>query len=328
MIEKNADQAQWIDRLDLEAIPAGVISRFWVGIIADGLGARINVPVMIAKGLHSGPIVGLTAAVHGNELNGIPIVQRVFRGLNPMQLYGTVVGVPVVNVPAYLMGQRKFNDGVDLNHIMPGKEDGTSSEIYAFRLIDRIISRFDYLVDIHTASFGRMNSYYIRADMDDPVTAKMALLQGAQIIVNNPPHDGTLRGAAGDLGIPAITLEAGDPHTFQRDMIDVGIVGINNLLVHLEMIAGDIVETGHETALCSGSYWIYTTVGGILEVFGSVGERVCRDQRIALVRDVFGNILREYFVPEDGIIIGRSIDPVNQTGSRILHLGRLAETYP
>ena len=93
-----------------------------------------------------------------------------------------------------------------------------------------ILRKFDYLVDLHTASFDRVNSYYIRADMEDDTARRMALLQNAQIIVHDAPSDGTLRGAADALGIHAITLEVGNPNTFQKGHIRTSLTGIFNLL--------------------------------------------------------------------------------------------------
>ena len=155
---------------------------------------------------------------------------------------GTIVGVPVVNVPSFQRKKRRFIDGTDLNHIMPGKSNGTASQIYAHRVVTRIINQFDYLMDLHTASVGRINSYYIRADMSDPVVSKMARLQNAQIIVHNPPSDGTLRGTANEMNIPAITLEVGNPNTFQKGMIREGLTGIHNVLGDLGMIDCEIDE--------------------------------------------------------------------------------------
>lgn len=312
-----------VKQLNLDDVPKGTIARFWVQLIKNGLGEPVKVPVMIARGKSDGPVLGLTAAVHGNELNGLPIVQKVFQYVDISKLKGTLVGVPVVNIPGYLLNQRYFNDGIDLNRIMPGKEDGNMSEIYAHRFVNRIACNFEYLIDLHTASFGRINSYYIRADMDDPITAKMASLQNAEIIVNNTGPDTTLRGSMTELGIHAITVEAGNPHTFQKGMIRSAITGTLNVMRHLDMINEEIVVPDHPSVLCKKSYWIYTIGGGVLEIFPSVTEIVEAGDRIARVRNIFGDVTREYFAPETGIVIGKSVNPLNQTGSRILHLGIL-----
>lgn len=310
-----------IQRLDLERIPKGSKKRFWLHLVSDGVGTPILLPILVAKGKKEGPVLGITAVVHGNELNGIPVVQRTFKELNVEELAGTVIGVPVVNVPSFLQKKRRFIDGRDLNHIMPGIKNGNVSQVYAYRVFRRIVRHFDYLLDLHTASFGRINSYYIRADLGDAVTKRLALLQNAQIIVDNPPADGTLRGAAEEAGIPAITLEVGDPNTFQKGMIRSGLTGIFNVLSEYNMIEEAIEEPATPTIICGSSYWIYTDVGGILRVFPKITETVKAGDRIADIHNVFGDLVKTYTAPEDGIVIGKSVNPVGQTGSRILHLG-------
>ena len=312
-----------IEELNLEATPPGEVQRFLLHLVTDGMGLPVFIPIIVAKGTEEGPVVGLTAAVHGNELNGIPVIQRLFREVKAGELRGTIVGVPVVNIPSLLRKRRRFIDGADLNHIMPGKPNGNVSQVYAYRIINWIVSKFNYLIDLHTASFGRINSYYIRADMSNPDTRKMALLQNAQIIVHNPPLDGTLRGAADALGIHAITLEVGNPNTFQKGHIRSGLTGIHNLLHALNMADAVIEEPPAPAVICQKSYWLYTDTGGILTVLPDVAQMVKAGEVVATLRNIFGDMIREYKAPEDGIVIGRSVSPINQTGGRILHLGIL-----
>ena len=321
MSRKFYKNATKVSQLDIKNLDKGKLYRFWLEIVKDGIGQDVSIPVMVAKGNQDGPIIGLTAAVHGNELNGIPVIQRLFKELDVEQMSGTVVGVPVLNVPSLLRKKRRFLDGTDLNHIMPGKEGGTVSQIYSWRVVNKLINQFDYLVDLHTASNGRINSYYIRADMADEIVRKMALLQNAQIIIHNPPNDGTLRGTADALNIPAITLEVGDPNRFQKGMIRDGLTGIHNLLAFLGVTDNEIEENNDETVICKRSYWIYSDEGGLLYVHPSVTQKVSKGEQIATVRNVFGDVVKTYFAPEDGVVIGKSTSPVNQAGGRILHLG-------
>lgn len=315
------ETSQVIRQLNVKEAPRGAVTRYLVHLVTDGIGAPIYVPVMVARGQEDGPVLGLTAAVHGNELNGIPVIQRIFHEIDLTGLRGTLVGVPIVNVPSLHRNQREFIDSVDLNDIMPGKPDGNVSEVYAWRTVNWIVREFDYLVDLHTASSGRVNTYYIRADMDDPVTRQMALLQNARIIVNNMPSDGTLRGAAAALGIHAVTLELGNPATFQRGIIRSGLIGVHNLLSHLKMTDDTIIEPETPPVLCSRSFWMYTDTGGILNVRPDLNEWVEAGQELATLRNVFGDLVKEYHAPEAGIVVGKSVYPINQTGGRILHIG-------
>ena len=316
-----SENAKLVKKLNLKKAPAGKISKYLLHLVTDGMGLPIYIPIIVAKGEKDGTTLGLTAAVHGNELNGIPVIQRTFSEIDIKKLKGTLVGVPVVNVPSLMRKKRRFIDGTDLNHIMPGKREGNVSEVYAFRIFNKIIKQFDYLIDLHTASFGRINSYYIRADMKTKSTKKMAMLQNAQIIVHNPPSDGTLRGAAEELGIPAITLEVGDPNRFQIGMIRSGLTGIHNVLQELNMVSGKIEKPMSPPVICKHSYWIYTDTGGILTVHPDITDLVKKGEKIATLRNIFGDEIKKYFAPEDGVVIGKSNSPINQSGGRILHLG-------
>lgn len=314
-------KGQYIEEFKVGDTKKGERKDYWLKIISDGFASPICIPVIVIRGQKEGPVLGITAAVHGNELNGISVIQRLVNEIDPAELSGTIVAVPVVNVPSYIRRKRRFNDGVDLNHIMPGKEDGNVSQVYAYRFFHRLVRHFDYLLDLHTASQGRVNSYYLRADMSDPVVKDLALLQNAEIIVHNPPSDGTLRGAADEIGIPAITLEVGNPNIFQKGMIKSGVLGIHNTLCYLKMIEEEIEQPEVSAVLCDRSKWIYTDTGGLLTVHVQLREHVKKGEKLATIRDIFGEIVKEYFAPEDGIVVGKSISPVNQTGGRILHLG-------
>ncbi len=301
----------------------GQVHRLWLDLIEDAFGTPMSIPVFIVRGVEAGPVLGLTAAVHGDELNGIPVIQRFVNELNPKKLKGTVIGIPVMNLPSFFRHQRRFIDGVDLNHIMPGVADGSASQVYANRFVQRVLSQFDYLIDLHTASHGRINSYYVRADLSNPISAELARLQNPQIIVNNPPSDGTLRGEASERNIPAITVEVGNPRTFQRGLIRTGITGLHNASIMLGMVDDEIEINDDGLTMCPSSFWIYTDVGGLLRVIPEINQRVSKGELIATVTNIFGDKIAEYHAPEDGVVIGKSVNPVNHTGGRVLHLGRL-----
>ena len=310
-----------IRQLNIEDTPKGNIGEYWLHLANNGIGEPIRLPVMVARGIEDGPVLGLTAAIHGNELNGIPVIQQLFKEMDVRQLRGSVIACLATNVPGLLLDQRKFNDGTDLNHIAPGKANGDSAQIYMARLVERFLTPLQYLIDIHTASFGRINSYYIRANMSKEEPSRMARLQNPEIILDNPAHDGTFRGTAMGMGIHSITLELKDPNLFQFDVVEEALVGVRNILYDLKMMEGNIVSPEVHTILCDRSYWIYTDEGGILKVYPDVKQIVKKGELIADVRTIFGKVIKQYISPEDGIVIGKSVNPINQSGSRILHLG-------
>ena len=321
-----------IDSLNLEALEKNTIHKLYLNAGQDALGNLLKLPLLIAKGNTEEPVLGLTAAIHGNELNGIKIIHDVFKNLDIENLQGTVIAIPGLNPLGIASNQREYVDGTDLNRIFPGKVNGNRSEQLVHQIGTKLIPLFDYNIDLHTASFGRVNTLYGRGDMGDLQLAQMLKALRPDIVVSNKgqPSFGsakamTLRAYANSLGVKSITMEYGNPQVFQNEMIERGVQGIKDVMLHLGMLEGQ-VALGEIDYLCNKSYWIFTKEGGFLEVLVDLGELVEQNQKIAILKNSFGEIIKEYVSPESGIVIGKSTNPVTISGSRIIHLGILAKT--
>jgi len=314
-----------VDDLDINSFEQGKIHTAWINLVQDGFGEWIKIPVIIARGVKEGPVFGITAAVHGNELNGVPGIHRLIQHINIKKLSGSVIACPCVNVTGFLSYKRYFRDGRDLNRTFPGKEAGFAAQVYCHAVLTKLISHFEYHIDLHTASFGRVNSYYVRSDMLDPVVEKLSWLCNPQIILHNSGQDGTLRGAATELGIKSITIEVGNPQSFQSRFISWTYAGVRRMLHYLGMYnLSDISKNPPNRAnivLCAGGYWMYTRCGGLLEVYPPVNSLVKKGHLIGRVMNIFGNISEEIFAPEDGMVVGKSSNPVAFAGDRVIHLG-------
>lgn len=319
-----------VERLKLDRMTPSAVHLRELAIAEDGLGRTIFAPVMVARGRKPGPTIGLTAAVHGNELNGIPVIHRLMKGLGAELVRGTVVAVVVVNVPGLLLRQRRFADGVDLNHQFPGLDTGTPAQQYVHAFVERVLPHLDRLIDLHTASFGRVNALYIRADLDDLVAARMAWLQRPEIIVHNPPNDRTLRGTAASMGIPAITVEVGNPHRYQPTYIKRTVSGVRAVLADHGMLRRRRPKVLPPTIVCESSGWLRTQAGGLLTVNPRVTHLVSKNDVLAELVDAFGRPKETFRAPHDGVVIGHSVDPVAPAGTRYVHLGRIApaERFP
>lgn len=326
------------DRLDIEKFPRGTVSCVWIRMMKQGLSDWISVPCIIARGQPMGEedeVVGITAALHGNEVNGVNSLQRLMSDLDVSKLRGTVVAVLCLNIPGYLNFKREFSDGRDLNRHFPGRPEGYTSQVYCHLVMEKIIQHFTYLIDLHTASFGRENSYYVRADLNQPRSALMARLQQPQIILHNSGQDGTMRSAAAEKGVHAITVEIGNPQTFQAKLIQWTQAGILNVLNSLgmypldhpiivspETTPGTLTSPPHDSSqpnapvLCSKGFWVYTRTGGVLEVYPTVNTFVKKGQLVARVMNIFGNTVDEYTAACDAMVIGKSSNPVASSGDR------------
>ena len=320
--------APLVKSLDILSLPVDAISYVRVRMAKGPLDEPIAVPVLVARGAHAGPVLGITSTLHGNELAGIPVIHRLFAELDTSTLCGTVVAVPVVNPIGFLRYTRGFSDGADLNRIMPGKKGGSASQSFAFALMTRLIAHVDFLLDLHTASFGRVNSVYVRADMNEPHAHRLALLQAPQIIVHNTGPDGSMRGACAALGKPAITIEIGDPQVIDAARTEKALQGIRNTLAHLKMSrAFDVALDDSLPVVCSRSFWMFSKAGGILTVKPAVTAWVRKGEVIAEIHSIWGALIDTVPSPADGIVVGKSTNPVCQSGDRILHIGVVEDSF-
>jgi predicted deacylase len=321
-LPKRPSPPKIVTKLDLLSLPPGTRHNLHLNLFRDPAGQPLRVPVLVVRGAEPGPVLGLVAAVHGNELNGIPAIHRFVHGLDPKRLRGTVVAISVVNIPGFLLRRRGFSDARDLNRLFPGKIGGTDSQLWIKKLREQFLTHLDFLIDLHTAGPGRTNPVYARVDLDDPTSVELGIAAKPDLVVNKPANPKTLRGAARELDIPCVTLELGDPQVLQTEIIERATKGLRRVARHLEMLPRPLALRGRPP-LCSESSWIYTEHGGLLEVFPELLSRVREGEPIGRVVNLFGEVVGEYVAPFRGVVIGKTLDPMAPVGTRIVHLGRI-----
>lgn len=322
-----------VDSLDIGSYEQGRMHRVWLRLGEDAMGTDVTVPVLIWRGLEEGPVLGLTAAIHGNELNGIGVIHKLKDSLDPRRMKGSIVAIPGLNREGLHRFQREYLDGTDLNRIFPGKSTGDRAQQMVAAIHAKVLPLMDYLVDMHTASFGRENSYYVRAGLAHDTLAMMARALGGDIILDNAgvPSFGaarstmTMRAASLKHGAYAVTAEYGNPQVYQPDLVARGAEGILRLMHGLGMYEYAEAAAVEEAMVCKRSFWLYSDRGGLLEVQVALAQKVMEGERIAVLKDPFGTVVAEYRAPEDGVVIGRSSNPVCHSGCRLIHLGILAD---
>ncbi len=199
-------------------------------------GVPVSTPVLVVNGALPGPTLCLTAAVHGDELNGIEMVRRVMHNLEPSRVSGAVIGIPIVNVQGFRRGSRYLPDRRDLNRYFPGNPNGSAAARIAYSFFTNVIAQCDALIDLHTGSFERANLPQIRADLRNPDVMTLTQGFGSMVILHSTPAVGTLRYAATRAGIPAVTLEAGGPSQLELNEVKLGVKGIETLVNTLGMV--------------------------------------------------------------------------------------------
>jgi predicted deacylase len=311
-------------------IPPGEERQLSLFVSESFAGYSLRTPVRVAAGREPGPTLCITAGIHGDELNGTEIVRRVFEGLDPAGVSGILVGIPIVNLHGFRRSSRYLPDRRDLNRYFPGNPSGSAASRIAYAVFDRVIRRCESLVDLHTGSFHRTNLPQLRGDLTNPRVLHLARGFGAGTVVHTLGRRGTLRRAATETGIPAITYEGGEPMRFQDDEVERGVEGIRQLMTDLDMIEPAVdAEGAPEPKPASAppqkiyhrSRWVRVDEGGILLSRVRLGERIEEGTTLGAVTDPLSNERTVIFSPYAGRLIGMALNQVVIPGFAAFHIG-------
>lgn len=305
--------------LGREVKPNSSVRLTWSSETAVG-GFSEETPILVVNGATPGKTLCLTGAVHGDELNGIEMVRRVVYGIEPANLTGTIIGVPVANIMGFRRNSRYLPDRRDWNRYFPGNTHGSSASRLAHSFFSNIILHCDALVDIHTGSFHRTNLAQLRADLSDENVAKLAQSFGAIAVLNGRGNPNSLRAAAVRAGIPAVTLEAGEPMAIQSKVVDEGVAAINTLLAKMGMY-GKQKRWTRIAPVYYRSAWVRANQSGILFSKATLGQRVREDDVLGTVTDPITNARTTIKSPYNGRIIGMALDQVVLPGFAAYHIG-------
>ncbi len=296
-------------------------------------GSPLSIPVKVLHGARPGPTVWLNAAIHGDELNGVEIIRRVLALLDPRRLSGTLVAVPVVNVPGFMNGSRYLPDRRDLNRSFPGSHRGSLASRIAKLFTDEIVARCEVGIDLHTGSDHRTNLPQVRADLDDEATADLARAFAPPVLMHASTRDGSLRQVAADLGVSVLLYEAGEAWRFDERSIRTGVSGIVRVLDQLDMVPDDIRDhLRRDEARADGrgpiesrrSRWVRARRTGLAQLQVELGDHVERGEMLGRIHDTFGHRLSRIMAPTSGTVVGLNLDPVVNQGDAVAHIAEHA----
>mgnify|MGYP006271042739 CR=1 FL=1 len=282
---------------------------------------RLTLPLRVYHGRRDGPTLWLSAAIHGDELNGLRIIQHVTARLKPHTLRGTVIAAPVVNVFGFFNQQRSLPDGRDLNRSFPGSRRGSLAARLANLFMTEIVDRSTHGIDLHTAGGHRVNLPQVRADLGEPTTRAMARAFAAPIMIQGESPRGSLREAVAARGLPILVYEAGEPHRFNPEAIDLGVKGVLNVMGELGMVPRQrrrqrtSMETNRRT-------WVRARASGVLRLTTRLGHWVTRGDPLCVISDIFGDEPTTQYAPTDGLVIGHTHHPLVHQGDALVHLAR------
>jgi len=283
-------------------------------------GASLSMPVKVIRGRRAGPTLFVSAAIHGDELNGVEIIRRLLKRRTLQALRGTLIAVPVVNVHGFLEQSRYLPDRRDLNRSFPGSASGSIAARLANTFLKQIVSKADCGIDLHTGAINRSNLPQIRANVDDEETMVLAKAFGAPVILNSNIRDGSLRACASERGFPVLTYEAGEALRFDELCIRAGISGVLKVMRHLEMLPPGGSSTPITPVIASATSWVRAPESGIVSQRAKLGARIVEGQSLAVVGDPLGEYEISVNAPFDGIVIGRSNLPLAHEGDALFNI--------
>ena len=284
---------------------------------------QLTMPVHVVNGRYAGPTFFLTAALHGDELNGVEIIKRVLKLSTLKRLHGCLLAVPVANVFGFVNRSRYLPDRRDLNRSFPGRERGSIAARLANLLAKEIVEKSDFGIDLHTGAIDRTNMPQVRGDLSDPLVLKLAKVFGAPVMINSSFREGSLREFAAGKGIQTLLYEAGEALRFDDLSIRAGVRGVSRVMRELGMLpARKSTRPRIDPVQCGQTTWIRAPASGIVRTECRLGERVRSAQVLATVSDPFGEVEIEVPATVSGIVIGRSISPLAHEGDALFHLAR------
>ena len=314
-----------------------MVNKFILGGVEVARGSNITInlelpklyntptqlPVRVIRGKKDGPVVFISAAIHGDELNGIEIIRR-FRKLNIIKkLKGTIILVPIVNVYGIMTLSRYLPDRRDLNRSFPGSDKGSLASRVAKIFFDEVVSKCNLGIDLHTASIHKSNLPQVRTNIDNEFTFNLAKAFEAPVVLHSELRDGSLRAVAQDKGIPILLYEAGGALRFDETSIRIGVKGIVNVLRENDMLPKVLRKTVRKIPIITRtSQWIRSNESGMIRTIKALGDTVKKDEIIAYIDEPLDNDSFEITSPFDGVIIGKSDIPLVQEGDAIFHIAK------
>lgn len=318
-----------ISQLDLDDLAPGKTYSFFFQGVEMGTGQYWYVPVMVAKGAQGGKRLLLVSGVHGDELNPIRVVQRVFADLDATKLSGSVIGIVGPSRPGVEHVTRMWpmsNLGLNLinpNRTWPGDEAGNTVERHSWLIMNRLIKgNADIGVDIHTGGNGIDFALFAFANWKDTEAQQIARLFPIDQILLEPGFDGTLEYALVRAGIPAITLELGGPRSFDDKMVAAGTEGVRNLLSHYKMLDRPLGQTAQDRNVFVGNKLVdyFAVQSGFTEYLVKLNDTVKKGQKVAIQRNAFGDVVHEYVAQIDGRVAIIGTDAVRERGVDIISI--------
>jgi len=297
---------------------------------------EIHLTTHVIHGRKAGPTLFVSAAIHGDEINGVEIIRRLLALSLVRRLRGTLIAVPVVNLHGFISTSRYLPDGRDLNRSFPGSNQGSLASRLASILMEEVVGQATHGIDLHTGAQHRSNLPQIRANLDDAATASLARAFGVPVLINSRLRDGSLRESAADRGIPMLVYEGGESLRYDEWAIRPAVRGIVDTMRAIGMLperASKSKSTGQpmrrvkarDPFVARSNRWVRAPVSGVLRASAELGRSVAAGDLLGVICDPFGQLDHPIYAQRAGLVIGRTRLPLVNEGDGIYHIAHFEQ---
>lgn len=281
----------------------GVRERITYDLLTSFAENQFETSVVALRGRTAGPTLCVVAGLHGDALNGVEIARRVATETDPQQLAGTLLVVPVANVPGFRTGAHDLPDHSNLDRAFPGSTTGNSAARVAQALFDPLIRQCQAVIDLHSAAPFRRVQPQLRTDLSSPDAVGLARAFGGGVVLGGRGARGSLRRAAFDAGIPAISYVAGAPGRFDAAEIAHGVDGLRRAMADLGMITPQ--PSAPLATVFAQTQWLRVPEGsgGIFLTSRRPGEDVQSGEVLGTITNPFTDGRVDIVAPRGGRLI-------------------------
>jgi len=284
----------------------------------------VTMRAWVIRGKRDGPTLLVTGCLHGDEINGAEIIRRLINSASLKKRFkGTLIAVPIVNVPAFSNRSRYLPDRRDLNRLFPGSKKGSLGGRLANVLTRELLPHCDAVIDLHTGAVNRANLPQIRVTAEDEASIELANEFGSPVTLLAGVRDGTFRATCNEAGVPTILYESGEALRLDSASIRFGKRGVLAVMRYLGMLPKRPIaakKRAKDLVLCEKAQWIRAQVGGLFTPLISLGKAVRKGDVLGFIADPFGDFEEDVVASVSGILIGRTNEGQADEGDALFHI--------
>lgn len=283
----------------------------------------MHIPIHVIHGKYKGPTIIISAAIHGDEVNGIAIIQRLLKLNFSKSLKGTIIAIPAVNVYGLLSHTRNLADNRDLKSNFPGTESGTFASRLAYLLNKEIFSLATHFIDIFSGNVYQNSLAQIITNTDCPRCLELAKVFQTRVIV----HSNVANIMHKDETKPTLIYKCGEAWRVDDNYVKMGMNGIIKVMTYLDMIkTKGKASKSFIPKILKNALWIRSPGSGLSKILKRVGSYVHKNDYIANISDPFGSKqMHKIYAATSGIITSINNFPLLNEGDYLIEISNNPE---